>query len=205
MPAAAIRSSLPGLHLGRAVDDGLVVADESLSRCHLFVGVGPSGVSVEDCGSTNGVSVDGARVHGVTTVDARSTVVVGSTTLRVRRTVGPGPPVTLPGDGTVRITPGAGPPASADDIEVHSPAAPPERHRARIPWLAALVPVPVAVALAFLLGPQLLLFAVLGPAHPARRRRRRPLGVGSCATARPRPARRRGVPGTNPARRGPVQ
>ena len=153
----------PGLHLGRAVDDGLVVADESLSRCHLFVGVGPGGVSVEDCGSTNGVAVDGARVQGVATVDASSTVVAGATTLRVRRTGGPGPPVTLPGDGTVRITPGAGPPESTDDIEVHGPAAPAERHRARIPWLAALVPVPVAVALAFLLGPQLLLFAVLGP------------------------------------------
>ncbi len=153
----------PGLHLGRAAADGLDVADETLSRCHLFVGVGPSGVTVEDCDSTNGVAVDGIRVGAVTRVDTRSTVVVGSSTLRVRRAGGPGPPASLPGDGTVHVTPAAGPAVSSDDIDIGCPTAPPERHRARIPWLAALVPVPVAVALAFLLGPQLLLFAVLGP------------------------------------------
>ena len=40
---------------------------------------------------------------------------------------------------------------------------PPERPRTRIPWVAALAPVPVAVALAVFLGPQLLAFALLGP------------------------------------------
>ncbi|HYN66307.1 MAG TPA: FtsK/SpoIIIE domain-containing protein [Ornithinibacter sp.] len=153
----------PGLRLGREATHGLVLADEALSRSHLFVGVGPSGVSVDDCGSTNGVVVDGVRVSATTTVDTRSTVVVGSSTLRLRRAEGPGPPVSHPGDGTVHVTPAAGPAIVTDVIEIGCPPGPPERHRARVPWVAAMVPVPVAVALALLLGPQLLLFAVLGP------------------------------------------
>ena len=35
--------------------------------------------------------------------------------------------------------------------------------RARVPWLAALLPVPVALVLAAFLGPHLLAFALLGP------------------------------------------
>lgn len=155
--------SPPGVVVGRATGAGLVVDDESLSRCHLFVGVGPGGVTVEDDGSTNGVTVDGVPVDTVTTIDATSTVVIGSTTLRLRRSGGPGPPVRHPGDGTVRVTPTAGAPQSSGDVEVQAPDAPPVRQRARVPWIAAAAPVPVAVALAFFLGPQLLLFAALGP------------------------------------------
>src|SRR6478736_5623690 len=122
--------SPPGVVVGRAPGAGLVVHDDGLSRSHVFVEVGPHGVTVEDCGSTNGVTVDGVRVRSVTRVDARSTIVVGSSTLRLRRAGGAGPP---------------------------------ERHPARVPWIAAVAPVPVAIALAFFLGPQLLLFAALGP------------------------------------------
>src|SRR6478735_6039125 len=155
--------SPPGLAVGRAPPAGLVVDDESMSRSHLFVGVGPHGVTVEDSGSTNGVTVDGFRVQSATAVDARSTVVVGSSTLRLRRAAGPGPPVRHPGDGTAHLSPMAGTPPSTDDVEIHCPAAPPERPRTRVPWIAAVAPVPVAIALAVFLGPQLLLFAALGP------------------------------------------
>src|SRR6478609_8370396 len=115
--------SPPGVVVGRAPGAGLVVHDDGLSRSHVFVEVGPHGVTVEDCGSTNGV----------------------------------------PGDGTVRLSPLAGRPSGSDDIEIPCPTGPPERHRARVPWIAAVAPVPVAIALAFFLGPQLLLFAALGP------------------------------------------
>ena len=50
-----------------------------------------------------------------------------------------------------------------DEVEIACPAAPPERTGTRVPWVAAVAPVPVAIALAFFLGPQLLLFAALGP------------------------------------------
>ncbi len=153
----------PGVTMGRAPGAGLHVHDDALSRLHVSVAVGSHGVTVEDCGSTNGVVVDGVRVAGVTAIDVQSTVVVGSTTLRLRRAAGAGPPVACPGDGTVLITPTASPPVLTDQLEIDCPAVPPERHRARVPWVAALAPVPVAVALAFFLGPQLLLFAALGP------------------------------------------
>ena len=155
--------SPPGVVVGRAPTTGLVVDDDALSRSHVFVGVGPHGVTVEDRGSTNGITVDGVQVRSATGVDAGSTIVVGSSTLRLRRASGAGPPVRHPGDGTVHISPTAGPAVATDDVEVHCPAAPPERHRARVPWIAAVAPVPVAIALALFLGPQLLLFAALGP------------------------------------------
>ncbi len=155
--------SPPGIAVGRAPVAGLVVDDESLSRTHLYVGVGSSGVTVEDLASTNGVVVDGVPIDTATSVDATSTVVIGSTTLRLRRGGGPGPPARHPGDGTVRVSPTPGPATAPSDVQVTGPAAPQERPRARVPWLAAVAPVPVAIGLAFFLGPQLLLFAALGP------------------------------------------
>jgi S-DNA-T family DNA segregation ATPase FtsK/SpoIIIE len=153
----------PGIAVGRAPAAGLHVHDEALSRRHVTVEVGPHGVTVDDCGSTNGVVVDGRRVDRPTAIDVRSTVEVGSTTLRLRRACGAGPPVRCPGDGTALITLSQSPPVVGDDLEIGCPAAPPDRHRARVPWIAALAPVPVAIALAVFLGPQLLLFAALGP------------------------------------------
>ncbi|MFL6166309.1 MAG: FtsK/SpoIIIE domain-containing protein [Ornithinibacter sp.] len=155
--------SPPGLAVGRAPVAGLVVDDESLSRSHLYVAVGSAGVTVEDRASTNGVVVDGAPINTVTPVDATSTVVIGSTTLRLRRAGGPSPPARLPGDGTVQVTSAPGAATALTDVRVARPEAPQERPRGRVPWLAAVAPVPVAIALAFFLGPQLLLFAALGP------------------------------------------
>ena len=155
--------SPPGLAVGRAVAGGLVVDDEGLSRDHVFLRVGPRGVTVEDRGSTNGVTVDGVPADTWVTVDAASTLVIGSTTLKLRRAGGAGPPVRYPGDGTVRVSPAAGSSTSCDDVEICAPAPPPERHRARVPWLAAVAPLPIAIVLAAFLGPQLLLFAALGP------------------------------------------
>ena len=153
----------PGVTVGRAPGAGLLIHDEALSRRQATFAVGSHGVTVEDCGSTNGVAVDGARIEGVTAIDVRSTVVVGSTTLRLRRAPGPGPPVRCPGDGTVHIAHVAAPPADTGEVEIACPATPPERSGTRVPWVFAVAPVPVALALAFFLGPQLLLFAALGP------------------------------------------
>lgn len=153
----------PGLSVGRGGDCALVLADEALSRTHAVFRVGPGGVTVEDAGSTNGVFVDGIRALGAAPVDSGSTVVVGASTLRLRRAAGPGPPVRCPGDGTVVVTAAATCPRADDAVEVACPQPPTEPHRARIPWLAAIAPVPVAIALAVALGPQLLLFALLGP------------------------------------------
>ncbi|HET6969119.1 MAG TPA: FHA domain-containing protein, partial [Ornithinibacter sp.] len=155
--------SPPAVLVGRAPGSGLLVRDEALSRVHAVFRVGPSGVVVEDGGSTNGVLVDGRIASGPVPVDSSSVVVVGSTTVRLRRAPGRGLPVVAGGDGHVTL---ATPHASADvggPVEVERPPAPPERHRARVPWVAALVPVPIGLGLAWFLGPQLLVFTLLGP------------------------------------------
>ena len=153
----------PGVSIGRAPVAGLALADHALSRTHAVVDVGPSGVSVRDAGSTNGVFVDGTLVTETTTVDAASTIVVGSSTLRLRRASGRGLPTRSPGDGTLIVQPSTWPAPDPGPVEIVCPPTPGERHRVRIPWIAALVPVPIGVGLAFLLGPYLLIFALMGP------------------------------------------
>ncbi|HEX6918314.1 MAG TPA: FHA domain-containing protein, partial [Phycicoccus sp.] len=154
----------PGLDVGRGPSSGLRVEDPSLSRVHARVLVDADGVRVEDLGSSNGVLVDGVRVEGSCAVDTRSAVVLGGTTLRLRRAAGAGLPVRYPGDGTAVLDPvPAGPSAAPPARQVRAPEPPPEPHRTRVPWLAALVPVPVALVLAAVLGPHLLAFALLGP------------------------------------------
>ncbi|HSO63535.1 MAG TPA: FtsK/SpoIIIE domain-containing protein, partial [Ornithinibacter sp.] len=155
--------SPPAVLVGRAPASGVLVRDEALSRVHAVFRIGRAGVVVEDEGSTNGVLVDGRRVVGPVPVDAASLVVAGSTALRLRRAAGPGLPVVAGGDGRVTVPEPRAPAADSGPVEVECPAAPPERHRARVPWVAALVPVPIGAGLAWFLGPQLLVFALLGP------------------------------------------
>ena len=153
----------PGLHIGRSVSSGLAVDDQTLSRFHATVHVDSSGIVVEDVGSTNGVVVNGRAIDGPTAIDGSSTIVVGSSTLRVRRGQDAGLPLHPSGDGRLEVRPPAAPIRMLGAVEVESPTAPVEPHRGRIPWLGALLPVPIALALALVLGPQLLLFALLGP------------------------------------------
>ncbi len=153
----------PGLDVGRGERADLVLADPSLSRLHCRLEVGPDGVHVVDLGSTNGVMVDGEPIRTHTPVDTSSTLRIGATTLRLRRVAPPAPPVRLPGDGTVPVTPSAAPPPQLPAPELVAPRAPAPPARARVPWVAALAPVPVGVVLAVLLGPQALAFALLGP------------------------------------------
>ncbi|HET9020585.1 MAG TPA: FHA domain-containing protein, partial [Ornithinibacter sp.] len=153
----------PGVHVGRGVASGLTLGDDALSRVHALVRVGPTGIAVEDMGSTNGVRVDGRPVIGSTAVDTSSTITLGSSTVRVRRAAGAGIPVVVLGDGTIVVRPTSDEVPSSGPVEVECPAAPVEPARARIPWVGALVPVPIGLALAWFLGPQLLLFTLLGP------------------------------------------
>ena len=155
--------SPPALLVGRGPASGLEVADEALSRVHAVFRVGEAGLVVEDEGSTNGVVVDGRVARGAAPIDASSLVQVGGTALRVRRASGPGAPVEASGDGRLVVPPGRAPVSGGDPVEVLCPPAPPERHRSRVPWVAALVPIPVGIGLAVFLGPSLLVFALLGP------------------------------------------
>src|SRR5262249_18501502 len=48
--------------IGTAVDNDLVLSDESVSRYHVELSPGPAGVRIADCGSTNGTLVGDIRV-----------------------------------------------------------------------------------------------------------------------------------------------
>ena len=153
----------PGFDVGRHPRAGMRLDDTSLSRRHAHVEVGTDGVRVRDLGSTNGVLVDGRAVR-VADVDTRSTLVIGRTTLRLRRVTGAGLPLAFPGDGTVTVTAAPSPgPATTTARHVDAPTPPVHPPPGRVPWVAALVPLPVALVLAALLGPHLLAFALLGP------------------------------------------
>ncbi|QIM21389.1 FHA domain-containing protein [Phycicoccus sp. HDW14] len=153
----------PGLVVGRSPTSGLRLDDPSLSRAHCRLDVGTDGVRVVDLGSTNGVEVDGARVVGSAPVDTTSRMVIGATTLQLRRAGPPGAPVRHPGDGTAVVAPVPTAPPAVPTAELLAPRAPEPPVRGRVPWVAVLAPVPVVAVLAVFLGPQVLAFAVLGP------------------------------------------
>jgi class 3 adenylate cyclase len=71
------------LELGRDCD-GLLLADDEVSRRHALFTGDADGVSVADLGSTNGTFVDGVRVEGHRRLEPGSVVRLGSTEVRVR-------------------------------------------------------------------------------------------------------------------------
>ncbi|WP_392544928.1 FtsK/SpoIIIE domain-containing protein [Oryzobacter telluris] len=153
----------PGFLVGRSVAGGLSLADDALSRAHARIAVDASGVVVADEGSTNGVLVDGTRVTQPHLVDSGSTLVMGASTLRLRRVTGAGLPVEEDPGGRLLVRPATTSAVLLDDLVVEAPPPLPDRHRPRVPWVAALLPVPIALVLAWFLGPHLLAFALLGP------------------------------------------
>ncbi len=70
------------LSIGTADGNDLVLADDTVSRYHLELTRGRSGVSVRDCGSTNGTLVNGVRL-GAGEVAAGATLQIGRTKLAV--------------------------------------------------------------------------------------------------------------------------
>jgi class 3 adenylate cyclase len=70
------------LEVGRAAA-GLALVDERCSRRHCRFEKAPSGLVVEDLGSTNGTWVNGAAIIGPTRVHGGDVVVVGSTRILV--------------------------------------------------------------------------------------------------------------------------
>jgi class 3 adenylate cyclase len=91
------------LEVGRATG-GLVLDDERCSRRHCRFEAAPSGLVVEDLGSTNGTWVNGAAIVGPTRVRTGDVVVVGSTRIVVEADGAPAPPAPhgdVPLDATV--------------------------------------------------------------------------------------------------------
>ena len=80
----------PGIVVGRGHDADLRIDDPGVSRRHAEIRVeephdhqGPPRITVHDLGSTNGLSVDGARVEQATLTDG-ATIRIGTTTMTLR-------------------------------------------------------------------------------------------------------------------------
>ncbi len=72
----------PYVSLGRGPDNDLVVDDATLSRLHLLFTREPSGWTIRDAGSTNGTTVEGARLGpDPVTLEAGVRIVAGSVRL----------------------------------------------------------------------------------------------------------------------------
>ncbi|MGZ4628556.1 FtsK/SpoIIIE domain-containing protein [Oryzihumus sp.] len=157
----------PGEHVvGRGAEAAIRIEDPDLSRRHARVTVRHAGVTVEDLGSTNGTVVDGdalvGRPHPLTTGNR---VVLGSSTVVLR--VPGSAPAAVHEDGLghllVNRSPRILPPP--EPVEVCLPARPRQREAPRVPLLASVVPLALAVPMAVLThSPVYLLFALMGPA-----------------------------------------
>ena len=162
--AGRTRALTAGAHtVGRAGAD-LCIADPALSRRHLRIDVGAEGMTVTDLGSENGTLVDGEPVGGTAVaVSTGSVVSLGRTTLRIRPSrLAPAGTVAR-GDGTLLVSRAPAAPPARHESRVELPRRPESPPPRRVPWIAALVPLPVAGVLALLFGPHLLVLAVMSP------------------------------------------
>jgi S-DNA-T family DNA segregation ATPase FtsK/SpoIIIE len=182
-PDCGRRLPLTGQHttLGRSEDCSLPLADETLSREHGAVLLSAQGVTIEDCGSTNGITVNGERLDGPRPIDRSSRVLLGDTEIRLRRATGEARRLPPDGRGHLLVRPSPVPTRAATaPTELRVPAPPVAEPGRSLPWITMLVPMPIAAVLAVVFGPQFLLFALLGPAtmgatwwHDRRQVRRR--------------------------------
>ncbi|KQU69491.1 FtsK/SpoIIIE domain-containing protein [Phycicoccus sp. Root101] len=155
----------PGRHtLGRSTEATIEIADPSLSRLHTEIRVDASGVTLRDLGSTNGSRVDGTLVGDQPVpVTTASVIHLGDTVVALRHTGAVPASTRATGEGTVAVNrrPRVVDPAPTPTIALPTPPPPPRR--ARVPWVAVLLPVPVAGVLAVVVGPTMLAFALMGP------------------------------------------
>ena len=82
---AGLSADLAGgvIMIGRGADCQLILDDDYVSTRHARVVGSPSGIYVEDLGSTNGTYVNGQRITAPTTITLADTVRIGKTMLRL--------------------------------------------------------------------------------------------------------------------------
>jgi Inner membrane component of T3SS, cytoplasmic domain len=82
---AGLSADLAGgvIMIGRGADCQLILHDDYVSTRHARVVSTPSGIYVEDLGSTNGTYVNGQRITAPTTITLADTVRIGKTALRL--------------------------------------------------------------------------------------------------------------------------
>lgn len=150
--------------VGRSPSCDLTLDDPSLSRTHLVVEVGSSGVHVRPASTTNPTRLDDHDLDDASeTLTAGSVLTAGAHRLAVRGTHGRRLTVVPTGDGTLRVStqPLPAPPEPARAVAF--PAEPRAPRARRLPWVMLVAPLPLAGAMAYLFGPRMLLLALLSP------------------------------------------
>jgi pSer/pThr/pTyr-binding forkhead associated (FHA) protein len=69
--------------IGRSADCQLILEDDYVSTRHARVVSAPSGIYIEDLGSTNGSYVNGQRITAPTTITLADTVRIGKAMMRL--------------------------------------------------------------------------------------------------------------------------
>jgi len=151
--------------LGRGGVADLRLDDDELSRRHLAVS-GGNPCSVEDLGSTNGTWLEGEALEpGVPVpLTSEALLVAGRSRLALRYAAAPDAALEPDGNGGLAYNrpPRVAPVAPA--VRVQLPVPPAEREAARVPWLAALLPLALGGVLAAVThSPTFLLFSLLSP------------------------------------------
>jgi len=151
--------------VGRSESCTLRLDDPDVSREHLHLGVGKDEVRVTDLGSTNGTEVDGREATGTVEVRPGQVIAVGSSVLALADRA-----AERDRAGNVSVRPGgldlSRPPRVAHrppPAVVRQPDVPVKPGGFRIPMSAALAPVLMGAVMAVAIGPQMLLFALMGP------------------------------------------
>lgn len=165
-PDAGARFALDGAEhfLGRASPSDLVVHDDEVSRRHVHLGVGSRCVTITDLESRNGTFVDGRRIDATTEITPGQVLEIGATQLVIEdRRGAAGPAAAEDSEAHVLFSrpPRVARPAKPSTVRLPiPPEVPPPK---RIPLIAALAPVLIGVVLYFVMGPVMLIFALLGP------------------------------------------
>ena len=71
--------------IGRGDECQVVIDAATVSRCHAKISVRGSAATIEDLGSTNGTSVNGARISSATSIHQRAEIALGTAKILLRR------------------------------------------------------------------------------------------------------------------------
>lgn len=156
----------PGTHtVGRLRSASICLRDEDVSRRHAKFDVSSDGAAtVTDCESSNGTFVDGERLSGSVAFAARTTLEVGRDRLEWVPRPTRGLRTARSSDGRLDFDRAFARSPTVKRAQVKLPAAPASSSRGiGTVLLSGALPLILGGVLAVALGPQMLLFALLGP------------------------------------------